>query len=207
VGAVTASKRAVGRPRQFDDESEQRLLMDAAYKVLRDADAELTISAVLERAGVSTRAFYRHFESKDALLREMYLRDARWVAARLSKRLAGATSPRQAVEWWIDELFGFTRDARRAERVAVLGSILGRAVDGVESVAVLSRALLNESLQAAIAAGIEAGSFAGPDPAAATELVAAATMHAAGLVPPYQRRQWVDQSITTAFCLAALRKY
>ncbi len=181
--------------------------MDAAYKVLRDGGDDLTISGVLARAGVSTRAFYRHFESKDALLREMYLRDARWVAARLSKRLAGATSPRQAVEWWIDEMFGFTRDARRAERVAVLGSILGGAVDGVESVAVQSRALLNESLEAAIAAGVASGAFADTDPAAATELVAAATMHAAGLVPPYQRRQWVDQPATTAFCIAALQKY
>ena len=104
-------------------------------------------------------------------------------------------------------MFGFTRDARRAERVAVLGSILGGAVDGVESVAVQSRALLNESLEAAIAAGVASGAFADTDPAAATELVAAATMHAAGLVPPYQRRQWVDQPATTAFCIAALQKY
>ena len=45
------------------------------------------------------------------------------VPITVSKRLAEAGSPRQSVEWWIDEIFSFVRQAKRAEGVAVLSSI------------------------------------------------------------------------------------
>lgn len=203
---TTASpgKRGVGRPRQFDDTSERRLILDAAYRVMRERPDDLTIAGVLDSAGVSTRAFYRHFDSKDALLREMYLRDARWAASRLGRRLARASTPRQAVEWWIDEIYGFTRDARRAERVTVLSSIAGSRAEGVESAALEARSLLIESLLAAIADGRATGAFRSVDVAAAAELVAAAAMHAAGLAAPYRGAVPLDQATTTEFCLSAI---
>jgi AcrR family transcriptional regulator len=202
---ATGQKRAVGRPRQFDDASERRLILDAAYRVMRDRSTELTIAGVLAEAGVSTRSLYRHFDSKDALLREMYLRDARWAAARLTKRLAGATTPTQSVEWWVDEIFGFTRDSRRAERVSVLGSIAGSRAEGVEAVAGDARRLLIAPLRLAIELGAADGVFTVDDVDLAAELIAAATMHAAGLSVPYRVGSALDQRATTAFCLAALR--
>ncbi len=197
--------RNVGRPRQFDDESERRLVLDAAYSLIRDRPDDLTISAVLERAGVSTRAFYRHFDSKDALLYEMYLRDARWAAGRLNTRLGNAESPRRAVETWIEEIYSFTVDARHAERVAVLGSIVGNRHDGARSAANEGRTLLIESLREAIRAGAASGVFTVVDIDAAAELIAAATMYAAGLATPSGRSTPLERAATTAFCLAALR--
>jgi AcrR family transcriptional regulator len=202
---ATGQKRAVGRPRQFDDASERRLILDAAYRVMRDRSTELTIAGVLAEAGVSTRSLYRHFDSKDALLREMYLRDARWAATRLTKRLAGTATPVQAVEWWIDEIFSFTRDSRRAERVSVLGSITGSRAEGVESVAGDARELLIAPLRLAIEHGTSDGVFTVDDVDVASELIAAATMHAAGLSVPYRVGSALGQQATTAFCLAALR--
>lgn len=202
---ATGQKRAVGRPRQFDDASERRLILDAAYRVMRDRSTELTIAGVLAEAGVSTRSLYRHFDSKDALLREMYLRDARWAATRLTKRLAGTTAPVKAVEWWIDEIFSFTRDSRRAERVSVLGSITGSRAEGVESVAGDARELLIAPLRRAIEHGTTDGALTVDDVAVASELIAAATMHAAGLSVPYRVGSALDQQATTTFCLAALR--
>jgi AcrR family transcriptional regulator len=201
---ATAAKRPVGRPRQFDDEHERTLIFDAAYAALRDDGHDFTVATVLQAAGVSTRSFYRHFDSKDALLCAMYLRDAEWAATRLAKRLDGASSPTQAIELWIDEIFAFRSNARRAERVAVLGSIAGARAEGAEDVAVLARKLLTESLGVAIAAGAATGVFrldvvGGPD--VATELVAAVTMHAAGLGPGIGQ---LDRVATTAFCLRAL---
>jgi AcrR family transcriptional regulator len=148
--ADDVSKRAVGRPRQFDDDVERRLILDAAYAALRDRGADFTIANILSTAGVSTRSFYRHFDSKDALLHAMYLRDGEWAAERLTKRLADAGSPREAVEWWIDEIFGFTRSLRRAERVSVLGSITGVRANGADEVTARGRELLVEPLHAAI---------------------------------------------------------
>jgi AcrR family transcriptional regulator len=196
-----AEKRTVGRPRQFDDKVERQLILDSAYIALRDHGTDFTVADILTAAGVSTRSFYRHFDSKDALLRAMYLRDGEFAADRLAKRLASADSPRQAVVWWIDEIFGFTRTPKRAERVSVLGSITMMGVDGTDEVANSGRDILINSLRDAIDAGAADGSFAAVDPHAACELIATAVLQAAGLAVPRPR---VDQSQTTAFCLQAL---
>lgn len=197
------TKRAVGRPRQFDDESERRLIFDAAYAAMREHGQELTIANILAAAGVSTRSFYRHFDSKDASLYAMYLRDGEWAAERLTKRLADAPSPVNAVEWWIDEIFGFTRTTKRAERVAMLSSITGSRTDEAEVVAAQGRLVLIASLRSAIEAGVDQGVFVVDDVGVATALVAAATLHAAGLDAPH-RRSTIDQQATTLFCLRAL---
>jgi AcrR family transcriptional regulator len=201
----TTAKRPVGRPRQYDDEHERTLIFDAAYAALRDRGHDFTVATVLREAGVSTRSFYRHFDSKDALLCAMYLRDAEWAAARLAKRLAAATSPTRAVEVWVDEIFAFRGNARRAERVAVLGSISAVRASGAEQVAATSRKLLTESLAVAIEAGVVDGSFrldATVSVELASELVGAAAMYAAGLATPGHER--LDRVATTAFCLRAL---
>lgn len=194
-------KRSVGRPRQFDDEVERRLLLDAAYAALRDRGADFTIADILSAAGVSTRSFYRHFDSKDALLHSMYLRDGEWAADRLAKRLADATSPRQSVEWWIDEIYSFTRSPRRAERVSVLGSITGVRANGADEVAAEARELIVGPLRSAIEAGSADGSFTTSDAMAASDLIAVGVLHAAGLAVPYRL---LDQDATVAFCLRAL---
>lgn len=197
-------KRPVGRPRQFDDAHERGLILEAAYAALRDLGEEFTVASILAQAGVSTRSFYRHFESKDALLCAMYLRDAEWASARLGKRLADAADPADAVRRWVDEIFGFRRNARRAERVAVLGSIAGSRADGVELVATRARQMLTESLCAAIVDGIADGSFVADSPELASDLVAAAVLHAAGLSSPGAVVSSAQQAATTAFCLRAL---
>jgi AcrR family transcriptional regulator len=202
MSSPTAARRSVGRPRQHEDDVERRLIFDAAYAALRDHGHDFTIANILEAAGISTRSFYRHFESKDTLLCAMYLRDGEWAAARLAKRLADAATPRQAVEWWIDEIFSFTRSPRRAERVSVLGSIIGTRAEGADVVAFQSRRALIEPLQAAIEAGCGDGTFAVDDPEGVADLIAAACLHAAGLAVPHRGAR--DQATTTAFCLRAI---
>ena len=149
-------KRSVGRPRQFDDDVERRLILDAAYAALRDHGPDFTIANILSTAGVSTRSFYRHFDSKDTLLHAMYLRDGEWAAERLTKRLADASSPRAAVEWWIDEIFSFTRSPRRAERVSVLGSITGVRATGAHEVPLVERSSVRDSPATHAAAALTA---------------------------------------------------
>lgn len=201
---MTPGGRGGGRPRQLGDEEEQRALYDAAYRALREHGSEMTVAAVLAEAGLSTRSFYRHFDSKDALLRAMYLRDADRVAERLRKRLADATSPADAVARWIDEVFAFRRSRTRAERVAVLGSIGLGGVAGAAEAAAEARSALIESLEAAITEGVSAGAFTSADPHAAAELVAAAALHAVGLPGPGRAGAMTDQAVTTEFCLRAL---
>jgi AcrR family transcriptional regulator len=194
-------KRSVGRPRHFDDHDERQLILDAAYTSLREHGLHFTVANILATAGVSTRSFYRHFDSRDALLNAMYLRDAEWAAERLTKRLANAGSPSEAVDWWIDEVFAFTRSPRRAERVRLLGSIMGVHAEGADDLVDRARQILVESLHQAITAGLADGSFAVSDPATAADLVAVVALHAAGLAAPHRP---LDQPQTVAFCMRAL---
>lgn len=199
-----AAPRPVGRPRQYDDTSERRLILDAAYAALRDHGQDFTIANILTAAGVSTRSFYRHFESKDGLLCAMYRRDAEWAAQRVAKRLAEAASPVAAVTDWIDEIFGFVGDKTRAERVAVLGSITGSRTGEIDGEAARARQLLIEPLRSAIESGVDNDEFESDDPALHADLIAAAVMRAAGLSAPFVATSH-DQAAVTGFCLRALR--
>ena len=70
------------RTRQRDklapDPGVRRAIVVAATKSVREQGVQgLSIAAVLDRAHLSTRAFYRHFESKDQLVAAVFLDMAR----------------------------------------------------------------------------------------------------------------------------------
>ena len=81
----------------------RREILAAASTVLREQGiGRLSIGAVLERAALGTRAFYRHFESKDELVAALFLDMARAEERRLRRRMASATTEIDAVAAWID---------------------------------------------------------------------------------------------------------
>ena len=57
---------------------------------------------MLNRAQLSTRAFYRHFDSKDQLVAALFLEMARVEMRRLRQLMAAAVRPGRAVAAWID---------------------------------------------------------------------------------------------------------
>jgi AcrR family transcriptional regulator len=97
-------------------------LVDAGLAVLARAGAGLTVADVLSEAGLSTRAFYRHFRSKDELVLAIYARDAEASRERLDTRLAAAAGTREAFETWVDETLALAFDRRRARRTAPLAA-------------------------------------------------------------------------------------
>jgi len=62
----------------------------------------VNVARVLERAALSTRAFYRHFDSKDALVSAVFLQMARMEMRRLKRKMAAASNPAEAVVAWIE---------------------------------------------------------------------------------------------------------
>jgi AcrR family transcriptional regulator len=85
------------------DPDTRRAILAAASESLREYGVQgLSIAAVLQRAGLSTRAFYRHFESKDQLVSAIFLEMARTEKRRLKRKMAAAASPVEAVAAWID---------------------------------------------------------------------------------------------------------
>jgi AcrR family transcriptional regulator len=85
------------------DPDTRRAILAAASESLREQGVHgLSIAAVLQRAELSTRAFYRHFESKDQLVSAVFLEMARTEKRRLRRRMAAAGGPVEAVAAWID---------------------------------------------------------------------------------------------------------
>jgi AcrR family transcriptional regulator len=81
----------------------RRAIVAAAAKVVRDEGVRgLSVAQVLSRAGIGTRAFYRHFDSKDQLVSAVFLDMARAETRRLGKRMATSSNPVDAVVAWID---------------------------------------------------------------------------------------------------------
>ena len=81
----------------------RREILAAASTILREQGVRgLSIAAVLERAALGTRAFYRHFDSKDQLVAALFLEMAHAEERRLRRRMASATTEIDAVAAWID---------------------------------------------------------------------------------------------------------
>ena len=118
-----AAATRVGRPRRFEAEDELRILLDAALVVMeRNGYADAAVADILREADLSTRSFYRHFESKDQLLCALFRREAEAAAARLQAKVEAAGHPRAALDAWIDEILSFGHHRVKAARVSVLGS-------------------------------------------------------------------------------------
>ena len=112
--------RDIGRPRRFDSDTEREMLLRAARRLLRTRRyGEMTVAAVLEESNLHTRAFYRHFRSKEELFLTLYQENAAELCSILERRVDEAASPAAAVEAWIDELLRLHFDRRSSDHVSI----------------------------------------------------------------------------------------
>jgi len=112
--APTPSARRVSPARQEKYRAEKEQIVRAAYELIqRDGSKETSVHDVLRASGLSTRAFYRHFRSKDELVLEMYRVDSDRVAENLAAAVAAAAGPLEGLEAWIDQNLAVVYDARR----------------------------------------------------------------------------------------------
>ena len=201
-----AATRA-GRPRRFESDDERRLLFDAALVVMeRNGFQDAAVADILSQANLSTRSFYRHFESKDQLLCALYRREAEVAAERLNAKVDAAGSPRQALDAWVEEILSFGHHRAKAARVAVLGSAGAMRAEGYAEESAHAAKLLLAPLEALLAAGRRDGTLPLADPAADAPLIQSVVWAAAGLSP--LRAKAASRAEATrqvkAFCLRAL---
>src|SRR3954449_11490774 len=100
--ATTARRLSPARAEKYRDEK-QRIMRTAYELIQRDGSKETSVHDVLRETGLSTRAFYRHFHSKDELVLEMYRVDCDRMTALLDAAVAAASTPLAALEAWIDQ--------------------------------------------------------------------------------------------------------
>ncbi|WP_319447622.1 MULTISPECIES: TetR/AcrR family transcriptional regulator [unclassified Mycobacterium] len=92
-----------GRRKLEPDPQVRVAILAAASKIVREEGVRgFSIAQVLDRAQLSTRAFYRHFGSKDELVAAVFLGMASVEMLRLRRRMADASDPVGAVAAWID---------------------------------------------------------------------------------------------------------
>jgi AcrR family transcriptional regulator len=97
-GAVTRRRKKLE-----PDPAVSASIIDAGVDVVHEHGvAALNLTAVLARTNLSTRAFYRHFESMDDLIRAVFVHLTRAEMARIRTRMAAAGNPAEAVSCWID---------------------------------------------------------------------------------------------------------
>jgi AcrR family transcriptional regulator len=151
-------------------------LMGAALRVLRRKGyAAATVADVLAQARLSTRAFYRHFRSKDELFLAVFEHDSRESSARMLERLAAVPEPLERLAAWVDEVLSLAYEPRRARRTRtfVHEAAVLRADHPAEFVS-LAQAV-QEPLLRILEQGRAAGAFPAAEPEVDTASIRAVT--------------------------------
>lgn len=188
------------------DPAIRRRILTAASATLRtEGVSGLSIAAVLDRAGLSTRAFYRHFDSKDALVAEVFLDAARIETRRLRRRMASAATEIDAVAAWVDARLDLAFDPHvRSDLRRLSQEAQSQTFVSPNSIQPAFLEML-KPLADALQGGVQSGAFHDVDP-----VIGARFIH--GVVWTGIDRQWADGDCDRAevrahilrFCLGGL---
>ena len=146
-------------------------IVNAASRSIHDQGVRgLNIAAVLERAQLSTRAFYRHFDSKDQLVAAVFLELARDESQRLRARMANTACPVVAVAEWIEGRLDLALDEHTEFRLHQVSLDADSKVFSSEVVSPAYEAIL-EPLVEQLRRGLELGMFKDIVPATAAQSI------------------------------------
>ncbi|UXA20917.1 TetR/AcrR family transcriptional regulator [Mycobacterium sp. SMC-4] len=106
--------------------------MDTAYRCLAQPhNRPIRMSVILDRSGLSSRAFYRHFSSKDDLFLALLQQECNALTAQLDRIVEDTgTTPVDQLAAWIATMFDAVTDPQRRMHFAVADSDEVRAAKG-----------------------------------------------------------------------------
>lgn len=142
------------------DEERDRIV-EATFDCLSEPhQGPVHVSAILARAEVSSRAFYRHFQSKDDLFLAMLEQVTERLAVLLDEiATAPGPDPLQRLRSWIELMFTLASDTGLHRYLAVLDCDEMRAAKGYREARERSRARREASLATILRRGHADGSF------------------------------------------------
>lgn len=192
---------------QTPSDDDRGCIIDAAYVCLSEPHSgPIPVAAILQRAGVSTRAFYRHFESKDELFLAMLRQESDALADRLDQIAEEAPgSPVEQLKEWIGRMFGWAYDAQLRMHLTVIDSDEVRAAKGYRETRERAHADRERSLVDIMRRGRDDGSFPLADPERDAIAISAVVSREMTGVSPDDERQ-VERSLARVlhFALRAL---
>jgi len=181
------------------------ILHAASALIAEKGSAEVTLQDILDATGLGTRSFYRHFETKDDLLRVLYRTEVEALAERLEACTAAAPTPRAAVEAWLEEFVEHMYRPRTSERQALFSTGLARTGAPDEASLEWARQRLAVPLVAALEAGRRDGSLPAARPEQDAHAIRAVAMEVTRWRESDARRTpRQDVSYLLTFCLPAL---
>jgi AcrR family transcriptional regulator len=140
-GSTAGRARAKrGNPRlhrRAQYEATEHAIVEATYRLLRaNASEGTSVNEILREAGLSTRAFYHHFDSKGELLLQLVRDEHERMSAALSAAVAVAATPMDAVAAWVDTFLAAAYTPSRAKRAIVMMSPDAQRAPGYREVTV-----------------------------------------------------------------------
>ncbi|MGV0717551.1 TetR/AcrR family transcriptional regulator [Mycolicibacterium sp. XJ662] len=151
---------------QSDTGNERDCIIEAAYRCLSEPHSgAIPVAAILACAGVSTRAFYRHFQSKDELFLAMLCQETDALAERLD-RITSQFCGRPAAQLaaWIDGMFALITDEKVRAHFTVIDTDEVRAARGYRETREKAHSDRERSLVEILRRGRDDGTFPLADP-------------------------------------------
>ena len=148
-------------PSAGSNDEERDRIVEATFDCLSEPhEGPVHVSAILARAEVSSRAFYRHFESKDELFLAMLEQVTERLAVVLDE-IAGAPAPDplNQLRAWLDQMFALATETDLHRNLAVLDCDEMRSAKGYREARTRSRARRERSLATILRSGHADGSF------------------------------------------------
>lgn len=170
-----------------DNDGDRRSIMDAAYRCLSEPHTgPIPMSAILRCAEVSTRAFYRHFGSKDELFLALLQEQGDVIAARVDRiAQAAAGTPATQLAAWIGEMFEVIAEPVHLMQLKVIDSDEVRIAKGYRETRERSHADRERSLVEILGRGRRDGSFPFTDPDSDAVAISAVVSRVMAVHVPY----------------------
>jgi AcrR family transcriptional regulator len=189
------------QPQSTSDDERDRII-DAAYDCLSEPHSgPVPIAAILTRAGVSTRAFYRHFASKDELFLQMLREESQALACRLERIADEVADPVRQLRAWLAEMLTLAHDPRLRQHMRVIDSDEVRAAKGYRGVRESTQAARERSLAEILERGRRDGTFPLTDPQVDALAISAVVSRLMTTTPP-TRSVLVERTLSQVFDFA-----
>lgn len=115
--------RRTARPqRQASYDDEVRRLIDAAQRVMlaKGRTEQPRVADIVEAAGISNQAFYRHFRTRDDVIVATYEQGLLRISSYLQHRVDGAPGLEAKVSSWVEGILAQIDDDELSELSAVI---------------------------------------------------------------------------------------